>query len=229
MPYLAMTAAEFQRCHPLPEKIAWMACHFSPYSTGLTNLPRELPSGSVLILNDRTPVHGHDPALIRDTLGQLTEKFQCRGVLLDFQREASEETARIVQALLALPCTVCVTAPHSAGSDGAVFLPPVPVTQTLEEYLVPWQGREIWLEAALDGMNVTVTEDGSHTAPLPPGEAPDCTHFDRELFCHYRIEITPEKATFTLRRTREDLTALLNEAKKQGVTRSIGLWQELGR
>ena len=49
---LAMTAAELGAA-PLPSHPAWMACHFSPYSTGLTNLPPKLPQDSLLILNDR--------------------------------------------------------------------------------------------------------------------------------------------------------------------------------
>ena len=41
--YLAMTAAEMTQAGSLPRHSAWMACHFSPYSTGLTNLPDRLP------------------------------------------------------------------------------------------------------------------------------------------------------------------------------------------
>ena len=59
--YLAMTAAEMAGTAPLPRYMAWMACHFSPYSTGLTNRPAKLRQGSLLILNDRTPIHCHDP------------------------------------------------------------------------------------------------------------------------------------------------------------------------
>ena len=47
--YLAMTAAEMIGSTFLPQKAAWMACHFSPYSTGLCNLPSALPPGSLLI------------------------------------------------------------------------------------------------------------------------------------------------------------------------------------
>ena len=43
--YFAMTAAEIRGCSALPAGIAWMACHFSPYGTGLSNLPPELPEG----------------------------------------------------------------------------------------------------------------------------------------------------------------------------------------
>ena len=60
---LAMTAAEMSSAAPLPEKIAWMACHFSAYSLGITNIPASLPKGAMLILNDRFPCQGHSPGL----------------------------------------------------------------------------------------------------------------------------------------------------------------------
>ena len=48
-PFLAMTAAEIEHSTPLPPNVAWMACHFSPYGAGLSNLPKNLPAGSLLI------------------------------------------------------------------------------------------------------------------------------------------------------------------------------------
>lgn len=227
MPYLAMTAAEFCGCGKLPPKIAWMACHFSPYGTGLTNLPLHLPEGSLLIVNDRTPVRGHDKARIFDQLAQAVTALKCSAVLLDFQR-CSQEASDIASKLLALPCPVIVSEGYARELDCPVFLPPVPLTKTIREYLSPWQGREIWLEAALDGETVTLTEKGSTFSPLPPWETPDCPHVDGELFCHYRIEAFNDKAVFTLRRTKEDLNKLLADTKKLGVTNAAGLYQELG-
>ena len=71
--HLAMTAAELACCDSLPSHPAWMACHFSPYGTGLSNLPEHLPEGALLILNDRTPVFGHDPQVICAQLHQIYE------------------------------------------------------------------------------------------------------------------------------------------------------------
>ena len=85
-PFLAMTAAEMHSCASLPEKVAWMACHFSPYGLGLSNLPKTLPPGSLLMMDDITPPQGHDPDLIAAQLEECVQKFQCSGVLLDFQR-----------------------------------------------------------------------------------------------------------------------------------------------
>ena len=86
MPYLAMTPAEFNSVSQPPPDFAYMACHFSPYGTGLGNLPTVLPPKSLLILNDRTPIKGHDPDLVLETIEQLTENSPCDGLLLDFQR-----------------------------------------------------------------------------------------------------------------------------------------------
>ena len=74
--YLAMTAEEIATTDILPEHTAYMACHFSPYGTGLTNIPESLPKNAILILNDRIPFCGHDKALIAKQLAQLMES--CR-------------------------------------------------------------------------------------------------------------------------------------------------------
>ena len=82
--YLAMTAGEIQSAGRKPERIAWMACHFSPYSSGLINLPDEIPEGSLLILNDRMPIRGHDPDKILNILSERVNTLKASGILLDF-------------------------------------------------------------------------------------------------------------------------------------------------
>ena len=94
-PFLAMTAAEICACPVLPPKIAWMACHFSPYGLGLSNLPKTLPPGSLLMVDDITPPHKHDPALIGKQLHSCVEALQCSAVLLDFQRIGSSQAQNI--------------------------------------------------------------------------------------------------------------------------------------
>lgn len=226
MPYLAMTAAEFRSCKELPDKPAWMACHFSPYGTGLTNLPLSLPAHSLLILNDRTPVHGHDPMRIFDQLAKALDALKCEAILLDLQQN-SEETHRIIEKLLQLPCPVIVSEKYAGSWDCPVFLSPVPLLKTVKEHIAPWQGRQIWLEAALDGAVITVTENGSTHFPLHPADSPECSLEDHALHCHYSIEVSAAKAVFTLRRTMEDLKMLLAESKELGVTQAVGLYQEL--
>lgn len=227
--YLAMTAAEIQGNLEFPDKIGWMACHFSPYGTGLSNLPKSLPPGSMLILNDRTPICGHDPNLIIRQLSDTMESLECGCLLLDFQRENNPETKALAEAITeALPCPVGVSHLYAEESDCAVFLPPVPLDAPLADHLAPWEGREVWLEAALDGLEITVTEQGAKSASLRHSAALDSPFHDERLHCHYRIRSDENQAKFTLFRTHEDLKELLEEAENLGVRCVVGLYQELG-
>lgn len=224
--FLAMTAAEFLSGAPLPSGVAWMACHFSPYTTGLSNLPDLLPSGSLLILNDRTPISGHDPRSIELQLQDCLEVCCCQAVLLDLQRPGFRESAALAEHLVStLPCPVGVSHWYAGSLPCPVFLPPPPHHIPLQTYLQPWNGREVWLEMALDGEQITLTEEGAEISPCPahfPWQ-----HKEPSLHCHYAISLSPHRAEFLLRRTREDLEALLAEAEQLGVTTAVGLYQEL--
>ncbi len=225
--YLAMTAGEIQENSDLPPKLGYMACHFSPYGTGLSNLPNRLPAGSLLILNDRTPIRGHDPELIRAQLEHVLSHNGCRGLLLDFQQPEREETAALATRLAhSLPCPVGLSHHYEDAGDGPVFLPPPPPDIPLAEYLQPRKGREIWLEAALDTLVLSVTDQGCTSSPLPRPVLRDGFP-DRKLHCHYQITEHTDRVDFTLFRTREDLTSLLAEAENLGVAMAVGLWQEL--
>lgn len=227
--YLAMTAAEILASGDLPPKIAWMACHFSPYCTGLSNLPKALPAGSLLILDDFTPICGHDPGEIAVQLEQRAEALECAGILLDFQRPGNPETAALAQYLTrTLPCPAAVSQPYAQGLSAPVFLPPVPHHISLREYLAPWQGREIWLEMALDAERITLTSLGAEFAGVSREEAKTEGFADTNLHCHYTAVTSESAATFTLWRTARDLEALLEEAEANGVTTAVGLYQELG-
>ncbi len=227
-PFLAMTAAEIRGTETLPPKTAWMACHFSPYSTGLSNLPKILPPGSMVILDDITPIHGHDAEAIAARLRPRLEEMECSGVLLDFQRPGYEEAGLLAERLSkALPCPVGVSALYGQTLSCPVFLPPAPPDVSLADYLAPWQGREIWLELALGGETITLTPAGATTSPLPPAARLTGGHRDEKLHCHYQIHTDADSARFTLFRTPEDLDALLTEGEALGVTRAVGLYQEL--
>lgn len=226
--YLAMTAAEIREKQDFSGNIAWMACHFSPYSTGLSNLPQVLSADSLLILNDYTPMQGHDPQVVAGQLRECVEALGCRGVLLDFQRPGEEQAAALAKRLTqALPCPVGVSEAYADGLDCPVFLSPVPPGTPAGEYLSPWLGREIWLELALDGEVIILTEKGTDTAPLPHAGALAGGFSEEMLHCHYHIEMVEDAAKFTLWRTRKDLEDLLMEAEKLGVTTAVGLYQEL--
>lgn len=223
--YLAMTADEFAADPHFPGRKAWMACHFSPYSTSLSNLPTNLPGNSLLILNDSTPPSGQAPEEIAKSLEIVLKKHNCSGLLVDFQRLDCQDSLVIVQELLKLDFQVCVSEMYAKNLDCPVFLPPVPLTVPLTEYLAPWRNREIWLDAALSCEQINVTETGSSFYPLLTAQ--DCTYSDKELHCHYRIEKADDSFIFTLQRTKEDLGELLSEAETLGVSAAVGLYQEL--
>ena len=227
-PILAMTAGEMRNISAFPGKVAWMACHFSPYGLGLSNLPKSLPNGSVLMVDDVTPPHGHDPVYVGEQLIGCVEKWKCSGVLLDFQRVGCEETMAIAESLVkALPCPTVVSEIYAQDLDCPVFLPPVPPSVPMEEHLALWKDRKIWLELGLDGEILTLTEDGCETTPLPHPDLDAQGFFDEELCCHYQIATNEKSARFTLWRTIDDIDFLWNKAKSHGIMHCVGLYQEI--
>ena len=225
--YLAMTAAEIRGSQDFPPNLGYMACHFSPYGTGLSNCPAQLPENAILILNDRTPIHGHDHEVIAGQLAQLVERLKCDSVLLDFQRPEVESLYFLAEKLtVSLPCPVGVSDLYAKDLDCAVFLPPVMPDMLLGEYFAPWKGRDIWLDISTEGQEITLTEKGAEVTIIPQYACPENSHGDTALHCHYRIELA-ETARFTLFRTEQDLTDLLTEASQLGVSRAVGLYQEL--
>ena len=224
--FLAVTAHEMEEF--LPERLAYMACHFSPYNNGLSNIPSSLPAGSILLLDDSMPVQEHDPRLVTEQLLELANRFSLHAVLLDFQNEPTAAGAEIAAAIAeALPCPVAVTEQYGALKNCPVFLAPPPVNTPLNTYLAPWLERGIFLEIAPDGLQITVTEQGAQQAPLPSGAVCNLQRQDTRLHCHYRVEVLPKKAVFTLHRTREDALAMADQALQLGVRAAVGLYQEL--
>lgn len=227
--YLAMTAAEFSACSSLPEHMAWMAFHFSPYGRGLSNLPAGLPKGNILILNDRVNLCGHDTELVARQLSDAAQILESRGVLLDLQRPGEPAIPPLIRRLKeVLPCPMAVSELYAADPEVGVFVSPCPPAVPPEKHLAPWAGRRIWLEAAIQTQIITVTEDGSvFSSPyeILDGGLP---HRDDRLFCRYRIDIAPDAARFTLHRGREELVELRKAAEALGVEAMVGLYQELG-
>ena len=225
--YLAMTAAEIHRNPQLPPHIGWMACHFSPYGLGLSNLPDTLPESSLLILNDRIPICGHDSQIIARQLAQCAAQTHCSGILLDFQRTDEPETEALKEHLLkASPCPIAVALPYAAANQ-PVFLPPVPMDTPIESYLAPWRGREIWLEVSSQPQCLRLTPEGCFTEAAGKSSSDTPLLHEPGLHCHYKIEPHDNSVDFHFLRTREDLESLLADAENLGVTRAVGLWQEL--
>lgn len=225
--YLAMTAAEFYNASHLPREMAWMACHFSPYGTGLSNLPRELPEGAVLIVNDITPIHNHDPETIIRQLSQCIEAFRCSAVLLDFQRLPNDETEDLAQHLLqALPCPTVMTENLAWDFDCPILLPPCPLYRPLQTHIQKYMEREIWLEISAEQTDITLYQDHNTIASLPGKEIAAEGFEDAFLHCHYGMEVTSEAIKFHLWRTKEDQAAFLNHAQELGISAVVGLYQE---
>lgn len=226
--YLSMTPAEIAARQSLPTAMAYMACSFSPYTLGLTGIPSALPTGSMLILNDRMGCQGHSPDLVAGQLQNAVEQLGCESVLLDFQRAPEPESEAIASKIVqTLSCPVAVTEAFAARLDCPVFLSPAPLHVPVEAHLSSWQGREIWLEAALGQEEIQVTAEGTSAVAQFPSEGLTGGFFEEMLCCYYRTKIDTDHITFTLYDTPESLQKKLAQATSLGVTRAVGLWQEL--
>lgn len=227
--YLAMTVPELSGAAALPRHLAYMACHFSGYSPGLSNFPPSLPEGSILILNDSTPADHHDPQLVARQFTETAEMLACSCLLLDLQRPANDLAFQVAKAVIsAASCPVAVSEQYAAQLNCPVFLSAPPLDMPLREHLKSWQDRMIWLEAAQETITITVDRSGSKRAFAPPCDPAKLPHQSDTLHCHYKTEIEPEQVCFTLQRTADDLTELLAEAEGFGVVGAVGLYQELG-
>ena len=198
--YLAMTGAEI--C---------AISHPAYLMEDLSDLP---PPGFLPVVTDRFPIDGQ--ALHRFCQGRET-------VVLDFERPPTPAMRAAVQGL---PCPVA--APPEYPDRGPVFLPLPPLHVPLAQYLAPWQGREIWLEAALQKQTITVTASGAVISAPSPAAGLSGGFYDRNLHCRFAQEIRPDRVMFTLFDTPETLKEKLDLAATLGVTRAIGLYQELG-
>lgn len=224
--FLAMTKQEMERF--TAEKTAYMACHFSPYGVGLSNLPEVLPKGSILLLDDSMPPNGHDPKIAEKELRNCIKQFDISAVLLDFQEEVSKESMDMARYLVStLPCPVAVTEGYAKELGCPVFLSPTPVNMALQDHISPWLQQGVYLEIAQESVQFTVTETGSTSSVIHCADTLPLA--EERLHCHYNVEVFPQKAVFTLQRTKEDLFALAEEAKQLGVLGTVGLYQELSQ
>ena len=227
--YLALTAAEISAFSTIDFPFAYMACHFSPYTEGLSNIPDSLPSGSILILNDRLPCQGHSADLVAGQLADAAAQLNCESILLDFQRPAEPESQAMVAKITStLSFPAAVTESFAKELSCPVFLSPAPLHLPLADYLLPWKGREIWLEAALCQEEILMTEKGMAHNPIFPTAQLDGGFYDEDLLCCYRAQISKDSIRFTLFDTGESLETKLELAASLGVSRAVGLWQELG-
>ena len=227
--YLAMSAAEYATCSALPPRMGWMACHFSLQNDGLSNLPQQLPANSLLILDDSNPMENHNIDTILFQLTNVIEEQKIDAVLLDFQRHSMRCEKELAAAICkALPCPVAATADYASESM-PVFLPPAPLHQPLDVYLSKFTGQKLWLDAAPIPTKICVTSAGSSYESHASLSSNHLPHHAQQLQCHYGIDVQPERACFTLERTKEDFYAWLQAAESFGVVCAVGLYQELNK
>jgi hypothetical protein len=212
--------------NPFPPRFAYMAAHFSPYGKGLSHLPEGLPEGSILLLDDSLPPTAHDPETVTEQLKELAERFSPVAILLDFQRPITTQLQIMAETIIkALPCPVGITEAYAKEFGCPVFLPPPPANKALGEHIGPWKKQGVYLEIAPEGLEITVTEAGSSEIPIFPVSG---LHLeDKRLHCHYNVEVSEDKAVFTICRYKEDLARLVQEAEDFGVLGCVGLYGEL--
>lgn len=226
--YLAMTEQEIAES-PLPKRMAYMACHFSPYGSGLCHIPHSLPAGNMLILDDRVPVWHHDPQEVAWQLAQAAQLLECSRVLLDLQQQNNTQAAKIVQAVVdTLSCPVGVSEAYARELDCPVFITAPKANKPLSSCLALWEGRKIWLEAAVESRVITVTTTGAQAEDGPLLLTGEPVQRDDRLCCSYHIDVKPDSARFTISRTREDVRQLLSAAEGLGVELAVGLYQQFG-
>lgn len=223
--YLGATAAEMANFFDSSQKPAFMACHFSPASSGISNIPLALPPESLLLLDDETPPSGHDAARVIRELSRAAKDLGCSGVYLDFQREGYPILGEIAAMAEDFPCPIAVSKLYSGGNRLAVVLPPLPVDVSLAAYIAPWKGREIWMEAALGKVTLTLTKEGCREEPLLT--VPEQGLREERLCCHYTVSRREDAAVFRLWRTYEDLLDLAQKGEALGIKHTLGLYQEI--
>ncbi len=222
--YLAMTEAEIRSATSLPRHIAYMACHFSPYGIGLTNIPQRLPPGSLLIVNDRVPVLHHDPQLILRQLTSAVQKLNAFGVLLDFEICNVPLTTQIVKTLLdGLPCPVAVSDVYGKELSCPIFSAPA-LHQRFCDFAPIKKGRSLWLDAYQETALYQVTSNGCTTGKS--ARLSGKSFLDEELQCRYTFSVERDSAVFTLSRQAEEMPGYLQAAGQAGVSVAVGLYQQ---
>ena len=220
--YLAMTDAEMHKIPQFPPHPARLGCTFSPDGTGLQDLPEIFPQGAMLIVDDRIPFCG-DPDEIAGSLAEAADKLHPESILLDFERPPTAATLEAAAAIRRLlPCPVGIPPAYGETLDCPLFLPPCPLHMPMADYLRPWKGREIWLEAVLRQQTITVTAKGTTYAPPVPGGRTG-GFYDEFLCCQYTSEITNGQAHFFLFETTDTFD---KKCAHPDITRLVGLYQD---
>ena len=224
--YMAFTGAELDPMLQYNGKTAWLGCHLSASGEGVATHPPSIRHCDLLVMTDEIPLEDHRPEIAADSLCTEAANLYCERILLDFQRQPTEESQVFIDCLLEKACIpVGVSALHAQNFSCPVFLPPSPLWASLENALLPWKGREIWVELAPEDGCVTLTTEGSYYAECSAeGIFP---FYDSALFLTYRTEVSSNHAKVYLHRGQSHLHEWLNHANMLGIHTAIGLYQQL--
>lgn len=221
---LAMTAEEI-RNHPSPPSgFAYLGCHLSAELGKLSGLPEALPKGCGLVIDDRNLISQVDEKAVTEQIAAFNPAY----VILDFQRSPTEPYQKLADALTKLPCPVPMPPAYGKDHHCPVFLPPIPPNVPMPEHFAPWTNRQIWLELALDAVEITVTAKGSQVQALPFAEDAPSAHMDSMLHCHYKISQQSDALRFYCYRTRSDVEEMLRTPLPENLTHAVGLFREFG-
>lgn len=228
--FLAMTSSEFSTCTQPPHSIAWLALHFSMSGPGLSNRPRRLPPGSLLILDDRSPWADHSIEVVCKELVALLLDCQAYGLLLDFERPPTEATLLLVQAL----CQCCseLNVPLAAPSaylkrcNAIHFISPIPFQQMPDKS----DSVTFWLDASPAALEVLITEGNAVSREIfvPSSEVIAAEHcfYSEILRCHYFSKAVPGGICLTLFRTAKSIRQMLSCEQAAPFQLAVGLWKE---
>ena len=220
--YIAMTEAEIYSAPKLPQHTAWMACHFSPYGTGLTNLPRRLPENAMVILNDRIPPSGHDMVEIADTLNSIN----CNCYLLDFQIPKKKETEILVQYLssqLRKPAAVSEYYSHCTNGPILAGLSP---HRKVSDIIHDHSDREIWLELTTDIQMLSVYSDHTESISMNTGKQWKKYIAWDGICSRYHIELFDDHVDYYFSRTIPQIKQHLSQIDQTKITKAIALYQQ---
>ena len=220
---LAMTAEEIPNAPSGFSGGCIFGCHYSSTSQTLVGLPSSLPHGWGLILDDENPITAPDISGLVQQLSRLEPAY----IVLDFQRPATPDVLRLAEKIAALPCPVSMPPEYGKNLCCSLFLPPIPPHISPEEYLRPWLHRDVWLELALDAVQISVTAEGSQMQSFPHAVATDKAHVDSMLHCHYKISHLHDTLQFYCYRTKDDIRQLLRSPLPANVKYGVGFFQEL--
>lgn len=231
--FLAFTAEEFSQKVPFPAKTAWMSVHFSPNGSGLTNLPPQLPQGSLILLDDHIQWANHSIERVCQELVTVLQRTESIGLLLDFEREPTAETLLLTKALgrCCKELGVALSAPpkYLLEDDTTLFLSPFPCS-IAPENIDPQ--RKVWLDISPVCHSIRISKDCTIGSPAPYTRAgiPNSqeVYWDEDLLCNYYSEADGDDIRITLFRDATSAAKLLNRLNPAKIQLAIGLWRDFG-